>query len=180
MIGLAFTPEQFKTLLRMVYLANTMANGQKEEDYLREYDELEQYIFSRAGDAGFPAATWKHRVAGVDAMSGGAEEEHHHPSRMFENDPELNKLMSAYDSSVTTLLLAEMLAERDMEGKHGLRTEGRLPPKEYDELLLQYTEQYENEFNKFGFNRLVIEKQALCSEPPLMSTVVSSKAKDEI
>src|SRR3989338_3695271 len=64
MIGLAFTPEQFKTLLRMIYIANTVANGHRDEEILKEYDDLEQYIFSRAESAGLPAATWRHEGGG--------------------------------------------------------------------------------------------------------------------
>lgn len=152
MIGLVFTPEQFKTLLRMIYVANTVANGasgQKDADYLGEYDDLEQYIFSRAGDAGFPAATWRHRALG---------EEHHHPSRIFEDDPELNGLMDSYDTSVTELVLAEKLAERDIEEKYGLQSKHHMPAKEYDELLDLGTEAYEHEFYEFGFSRLIIRK----------------------
>lgn len=149
MIGLAFTPEQFKTLLRMVYLANTIANGQRETDHLREYDDLEQYIFSRAGDAGFPAATFKHKALG---------ETHHHPSQIFENDPELNKLMDEYEMTLLLEHLSLQLAERDIEQKEGIDAKNRMPAHDYEELLELYAEMYESEFNEFGFDRLIIEK----------------------
>jgi len=149
MIGLAFTPEQFKTLLRMVYLANTIANGQRETDHVREYDDLEQYIFSRAGDAGFPAATFKHKALG---------ETHHHPSQIFENDPELNKLMDEYEMTLLLEHLSLQLAERDIEQKEGIDAKNRMPAHDYEELLELYAEMYESEFNEFGFDRLIIEK----------------------
>lgn len=159
MIGLVFTPEQFKTLLRMVYLANTMVNGHRADDYLEEYDDLEQYIFSRAGDAGFPAATWKHKAPGI-APAQVPQEIHHHPSQIFENDPELDKLMDEYDATLLVESLAEELAERDIEQKHGPDAEKRMPAKEYDEILELYREMYESEFGQFGFSRLVIEKDS--------------------
>ena len=152
MIGLAFTPEQFKTLLRMVYLANTIANGQRETDHLREYDDLEQYIFSRAGDAGFPAATFKHKALG---------ETHHHPSQIFEHDPELNKLMDEYEMTLLLEHLSLQLAERDIEQQEGVDAKSRMPAHDYEELLELYAEMYESEFNEFGFDRLVIEKKPI-------------------
>ena len=150
MIGLAFTPEQFKTLLKTVYLANTVVNGQREEGYRREYDDLEQYIFSRAGDAGFPAATLKHKALG---------ETHHHPSRIFENDPELNKLMDEYELSLLVEHLSLLLAERDVEAEHGPEAKSKMPEKDYEESLELHIERYEGEFNEFGFSRLVIKKE---------------------
>ena len=106
MIGLAFTKEQFESLLRMVYIANTVANGHRDEDFLVAYDELEQYIFSRAKDAGFPGAVLRHKAEG---------EIHHHPSQLFDNDSEISKILDAYDAEVMIELLSEKLAERDIE-----------------------------------------------------------------
>lgn len=149
MIGFAFTPEQFKTLLNMVYIANTVANGGSEE-LNKKYDDLEQYIFSRAKDAGVPGATWSHKAGG---------DKHHHPSQLFEKDPEINTLLDKYDSAVAIATLSEMLAERDIERKHGPAAKTLLPQKHYDELFDLYAEQYEEEFEKFGLGRLVIVKE---------------------
>lgn len=148
MIGLAFTPEQFKALLRMIYVANTVVNA-KEEDYRKEYDDLEQYIFSRAKDAGFPAATWSHKAGG---------DQHHHPSRIFENDPELTELLEAYDETATSEFLAEILAERDIEMTHGPDAKSKMPEKDYEALLAATAETYELEFNEHGFARLIVAK----------------------
>lgn len=158
MIGLAFTPEQFKALMRMIYVANTVINGHRDKDYLKEYDDLEQYIFSRAKAAGFPAATWSHKAGSEDSM-GSPQEEHHHPSRIFENDPELTGLMDEYDHTMLGELLAEMLAERDIEQKHGSTAKTQMPAKEYDALFALYAEAYAEEFHKSGFGRLVIAKE---------------------
>ena len=149
MIGLALTPEQFKALLRMVYIANTIANGHRDDaDFLKEYDDLEQYIFSRAKEAGYPGATEHHKIDG---------EEHHHPSPMFENDPEVNKLLDAYDFSSAFELLAEKLAERDLEKKYGPVAKDRMPGKDYDELLEERSEEYAQEFASNAFSRIEIK-----------------------
>ena len=144
MIGLALTPEQYKTLLRMVYIANTVANGQREEgEFHKEYDELEQYVFSRAKEVGFPAATERHEVDG---------EEHHHPSVLFEKDPEVNRLLDAYDIAATIEVLAEKLAERDIERKYGPKAKDRMPAKDYDELLDERADEYEKVIDRDGFD----------------------------
>lgn len=147
MIGLALTPEQFQTLLRMVYIANTIANGHRDTDFLGDYDDLEQLVFSRAKDAGFPAAVQRHKAEG---------EEHHHPSQLFENDVELNKILDAYDEQVMIKLLAEKLAERDIEDQFGVTAKESMPLPDYDELLEEYTLRYENEFLVNGVLNLTV------------------------
>jgi hypothetical protein len=149
MIGLVFTPEQFKTMLRMIYIANTVANGHREGDFIKEYDDLEQYIFSRAEGAGFPAATWRHKVEG---------EEHHHPSLMFENDPELSKLLDDYELAATLDTLAGELAEREIEAKHGPRAKDRMPAKDYDTLLQAEASQYLEILEQKGFRCINVNK----------------------
>lgn len=149
MIGLALTKEQFKTLLNMVYIANTVANSHREEgEFLKDYDDLEQYVFSRAKEAGYPAATERHQVN---------EEVHHHPSMQFEHDPEVNKLLDEYDALSAIELLAEKLAEQDLEKKYGPNAKDRMPEKDYDELLADRAEEYEHEFEENGFTKIQIE-----------------------
>jgi sarcosine oxidase delta subunit len=148
MIGLALTPEQFKILLRMVYMANTVANAHRDEGFLQEYDDLEQYIFSRAKEAGFPAATWRHKIGG---------EEHHHPSLVFENDTEVNELMDAYDLEVTLLVLAEQFALKEIEGTYGENAKESMPEKDYEELLEETAMRYEKILSRDGFKNITIE-----------------------
>lgn len=147
MIGLAFSPEQFKVLLRMIYIANTVANGHRDADYLKDYDELEQYIFSRAKDAGFPAATWRHKIA---------EEEHHHPSRIFEDDAEVGSVLDEYDTHVAFAFLAERLAERDVDKKYGADAKDRMPADDYEELVEEYASNYRKEFEEHGFANMSV------------------------
>jgi sarcosine oxidase delta subunit len=148
MIGLALTPEQFTTLLRMVYIGNTVTNAHRDEDeFIKEYDDFEQYMFARAKDVGFPAATWRHEVNGV---------EHHHPSVIFENDEVLTKIIDEYDLSVTLEVLAEKLAERDVERKHGPFAKKRLPEADYEDLVDEIAEAYETIFLAQGFEGISV------------------------
>jgi hypothetical protein len=143
MIGLALTPEQFTTLLRMVYIGNTVVNGHRgEEDFIKEYDDFEQYVFARAKEVGFPGATWRHEVDGV---------EHNHPSLIFENDDVLAKLIDEYDLAITVEVLAEKLADRDVERDHGPKAKDTMPEKDFEELLSDREEAYERLFLTEGF-----------------------------
>ncbi len=147
MIGLAFSPEQFKVLLRMIYIANTVANGHRDANYLKEYDELEQYIFSRAKDAGFPAATWRHKIA---------EEEHHHPSRIFEDDVEIANILDEYDAHIAFAFFAERLAERDVERKYGANAKEGMPAQDHEELVEEVAAAYRKEFEDHGFANITV------------------------
>jgi hypothetical protein len=149
MIGLAFSPEQFKTLLRMVYIANTVVNGHRDEDFVAEYDNLEQYVFSRAKDAGLPAATSHHRLAG---------EEHHHPSPSFDNDPEVNTLLDQYDVHIMLELLSEKLAEKEIEVKFGPNAKDKMPAVDFENLLIEYAEAYTHEFLLNGFKNVEVKR----------------------
>lgn len=147
MIGLALTKEQFQTLLRVVYIANTVVNGQREAGFLREYDELEQYIFSRAKDAGFPGAVLRHTAEG---------ETHHHPSLLFDHDIEVNRLMDEYDAGVLLDLLPEKLAERDMDALYGPGRAEQLSEKDREFLKQELEQKYKDEFLAHGFSRLTL------------------------
>ena len=149
MIGLALTPEQFKILLRMVYIANTVANGHRDDaDFLKNYDDLEQYIFSRAKEAGYPAATVRHEIDG---------EEHHHPSLIFEGDLEVNMLLDGYDLDITIETLSEKLSERDIEKKYGPNAKDKLPPKDYEEILTEVSDEYQKFFLENGFKHIYVK-----------------------
>lgn len=149
MIGLALTPEQFTTLLRMIYIGNTVANGHRtEEDFIKEYDDFEQFIFARAKEVGFPGATWRHEVNGV---------EHNHPSLIFENDDVLAKVIDEYDLAISMEVLAEKLAERDVERLHGPGAKDRMPEKDYEELLEEKEEAYERIFLAEGFEGVSVK-----------------------
>ncbi len=147
-IGLGLTKEQFLVLMKMAYIANTIVNGRREDDdFLKEYDDLEQLIFARARQA-FPAATWHHEVDGV---------EHNHPSQMFENDTELSKILDDYDRDTFWEELATRLAERDIERVYGRGAKAALPSEEYKHFLDDRTETYEDEFDKHDIANIKVE-----------------------
>lgn len=149
MIGLALSPEQFKVLLRMVFIANTVANGNREdEEILKEYDELEQYVFARAKESGLPGATLTHQVGDVV---------HHHPSRAFEHDPEVNKIMDEYEAVLLFEVLSRKLAERAIEKKLGPNAKDRMPAKDFEDLLEEESEDYQKLLLDDGYMNIIVE-----------------------
>ncbi|HSE35336.1 MAG TPA: hypothetical protein VLB83_04405 [Candidatus Paceibacterota bacterium] len=148
-VGLAVTREQFKTLLKAVYLANWIANGRRDdEDMLLEFDALEQYIFSRAKDAGFPDAVYRHKTdEGV---------EHFHPSRAFEFDRELDRIVKRYDDLTFWDELSERFAERDMERMYGADVKSKMDPQGYQRELDDLVAHYDEESELHGIDRYKI------------------------
>jgi len=149
LVGLAFTKTQFLTLLKMIYIANTVANGRRTElEQLKHYDEIEQYLFSRARIAGFTAATWTHRAGG---------EVHNHPSELFERDDELTSILDKYDEETFWDELELRLAERDIEERFGADAKKTIPPERYRELVGERSDIYDELFDEFALKFLKVE-----------------------
>lgn len=150
MIGLALSKEQFKTLMKMVYVANWVANGRRtEENFLPDYEELEEYVFSRAKEAGFPDAAFKHKTEDRG--------EHFHPSRSFEFDRELERVIADYDEETFFDELAERFAERAMRARFGANAKTKLSPEEFAEEFGQLVDKYDEEIMEHGLARLTWE-----------------------
>lgn len=148
MIGLALTPEQYKTLLRMVYIANWVANGRREEGpFLEDYEEFEEYLFSRAKEAGFPDAAYQHKVDDGTRV-------HFHPSRSFEYDREIDKIISEYDDATFLDTLAERFALRALKKKFGPNAKSNMSPEEYAEEMEHFIGVYDDEILEHGLDRL--------------------------
>ena len=50
--AIGLTRKQFKALLKVVYLGNWVANAYRTEDMQKEYERIEDYIFSLAPQFG--------------------------------------------------------------------------------------------------------------------------------
>jgi hypothetical protein len=149
MIGLALTKEQMATLLKMVFIANTVANdsGTEGEISRADFEDLEQYVFSRAKEV-FPMAVYQHKAG---------EAEHHHPSVIFENDPDINGIMDAYDTRAATGVLSEKLAEHDIAQEFGKNAKDQMSAENYISLLDDKALHYEELFAAHGFDILKLD-----------------------
>lgn len=152
MIGFALDKEQLATLLKMVYVANTIANSPYEGmPGRKDFQEMEEYVFLRAKDT-FPLAVFKHKVG---------DENHHHPSFVFENDPDINSMMDQYEEFATKFVLAEKFAEREIEEEFGVHAKDKMSADQYESLILEKAPRYEEIIKKHGYKALTIDKKYL-------------------
>lgn len=152
MIGFALDKEQLATLLKMVYVANTIANSPYEGITGRkDFQEMEEYVFLRAKDT-FPLAVFKHKVG---------EDNHHHPSFVFENDPDINSMMDQYEEYATRFVLAEKFAEREIEIEFGLHAKDKMNAEQYESLVIEKSLRYEEIIKKHGFKAIKIDEKYL-------------------
>ena len=99
------TKKQYETLAKTVYLGNWMANanrtGQERDQYMKEYEEIMDYIFSLAPLFGFPK-TFEHDL----------ECDEHNKTT------EVNRLHEEYDEQNFWEELPNILGERDFFRKY--------------------------------------------------------------
>ncbi len=96
------TKEEYKVLLDMIYAGNILLNGMRsQEEKLKEYSDLEQWIFSNAKSYGVE-----------DVVEYDEEYEEYIPTRTYEEE-ELNEYIDEYETRVFWEELTMRLARRD-------------------------------------------------------------------
>ena len=105
-----FTKEQFERLLKIVYLGNWLVNaihsGRKDDEHIKEFDEIEQYIFSFAKDFGLEKYVEFDEKLQEFFPIGELEEE-------------LQKFVDEYDNEVFWEELISRLARSDFIREYG-------------------------------------------------------------
>lgn len=149
MIGL--TREQFFALLKAVYLGNWMANanrdGSPEDPHKKEYEEIEDYIFSYAKYFGFAEY--------VDDEE--AKEGKFFPTRKFEEETDADKLHEEYDEETFWDELSDSLGERDFYSKYSDKEREKMSREEHFIKMQECIIKWENELIDNGIERLGIK-----------------------
>ncbi len=144
-----FTKKQYEVLLKIVYLGNWLANairgGQGGPLRIKKFDELEKYIFSFAKDFGLKKY--------VDI-----EGDEIYPSRELEDDKDTWDLIDDYNKENFWEDLVYKLARRDLVEKYGIETVRKMDTKELIEKEHPFLEKYYDEIDKYGIQRLKIDK----------------------
>jgi len=143
-----FTKKQFKSLLKLAYLGNWMANANRTDDMIKEYEDLEDYIFSFAKDFGF-----KKYVDDEDADQGKF-----FPTRLFEENTDVSKLHEEYDDATFWDEIIDRLTDRDFFRKYGVDKIKKMDRNERWEKLFEFEKKYADEFRKYGIERLEIRE----------------------
>ena len=129
------TEQQYRYLLDLVYIGNWVINSTREDDRIKEYDQVESLIFSYCLHHKMPKL--------VELYKGELI-----PSRAF-SDGGIHEAIENYEDIIFYEILAEELALRDMNGEPLTR--------ENFSALLERIDVYLSEFNRNGTDNISID-----------------------
>ena len=131
------TEQQFRYLLDLVYIGNWVINSTREDDRIREYDQVESLIFSHC---------LHHRMSKLVELYQGELI----PSRAFA-DGGIHEAIANYEDNTFYEILAEELALRDMD-------DPPITEENYDEVMSRMDE-YLGEFERHGTDNITVDME---------------------
>jgi len=129
------TEQQFRYLLDLVYIGNWVMNSTREDDRIKEYDQVESLVFSHC---------LSHRMSKLVELYRGELI----PSRAFA-DGGIHEVIESYEDTMFYEILAEEMALRDMNGEP-------LTQENYG-ALMERIETYLSEFDRNGTNNISVD-----------------------
>ena len=126
------TNREFRRLLDLVYIGNWVLNSTRGNDRFADYDNLESKIFALSPALSEP---WNGTIV---------------PSRAY-TEGGIHEAIAYYEDNVFYEILAEELSRRDMNYPE-------IGEENYDEIMGRM-QQYMEEFQISGVDRLVLEKE---------------------
>ena len=129
------TEQQYRYLLDLVYIGNWVINSTRENDRIREYDEVESLVFSHC---------LRHRMPKLVELYQGDLI----PSRAYA-DGGIHEAIAEYENNVFFDILAEDLARRDMD-------DVPIDETNYQELASRI-EAYIAEFEEHGTDNILVD-----------------------
>jgi hypothetical protein len=150
--SIEFSKEQFFTLMKMVYLGNWMVNanrdGSKEDPHIKEYEKMEDYIFSLA-----PQFDWDKYMD-----HGSTDGDRYFPSRLFEEGTDVNKLQREYDEDSFWDELPEKLGNRDFINTYSEKDWEKMTGDDRFTKMQDCIIKWEKELENHGIKRIGIIK----------------------
>jgi tRNA(Ile)-lysidine synthase TilS/MesJ len=151
-IKIGFTKKQFEVLLKLVYLGNWMANanrnGTLKDPMKKEYEEIENYIFSFTKQFGFDEY-----VDDADAEKG-----EFYPTRKFEEETDVHQLHEEYDEATFWDEIVDRLGDRDFFRHYSKKEIRKMSRDERFKKLYEFIDKWADETGKYGIERLEIKK----------------------
>ena len=129
------TPQQFRYLLDLVYIGNWVINSTRENDRIKEYDQVESLVFSHCLHQKMSKL--------VELYQGELI-----PSRAFA-DGGIHEVIENYEDIIFYEILAEEMALRDLDGEPLTR--------ENYSTLMERIDVYMAEFNRHGTDNISID-----------------------
>ncbi len=148
---ITLTRKRFKALLKAVYLGNWMANAYRTDDMLKEYENIEDYIFSLAPQFGLDKYM-DHEESDGDR---------YYPTSIFEETTDVHRVQEAYGEETFWDELAERLGQRDFFKKYSVEEIKKMSREEYFTKLSDCIDTFNEEFEKFGLERLRVVKKVI-------------------
>lgn len=136
-MNLELTAKQYRRLLDMAYIGNWVLNSTRGDDRFTDYDEVESFLFGKAGEAGMSilAEVYEGEIV---------------PSRAFVEGG-IHEAIIEYENNVFFDILAEDLARRDMEQEN-------VDQNDTDELMNRM-EEYMTEFETHGTDHISVDTE---------------------
>lgn len=141
------TKDQYENLIKMLYVSNWMMCSVRSGKDIKKYEDLENYIYSFAKEAGLEKY-----------IEYDEKEKEYFPAEALEHDKEIEKIIEDYDEDTFWLKLIDRLATRDFIDKHGLEAIRIMNIEEAIIKKKAFIKKYEDEFEKSGVVNLVVKK----------------------
>ena len=149
--SIEFTKDQFSTLMKIVYLGNWIANanrsGRPEDPQIKEYEKMEDYIFSLAAQFSLD------KYVDHEPSDG----ERYFPTGLFEDETDVNKLHDEYDEENFWDELSERLGERDFYNAYSKKDWQKMSRDERFLKLQECVIKWEEELENNGLERINIK-----------------------
>lgn len=142
-----FTKDQYESLIKLVYLGNWMINAIRVDDRIKKFDDLEQYIYSSAKEIGLD------KYIEYDTKL-----KKFFPTKDFEENSEVSQYMDEYDNEAFWDGLVDRLARRDFIREYREEAIRKMSWQDRMEKESPFIEKYEEEFEKYGIDRLEIKR----------------------
>lgn len=141
------TKNQYGNLMRLVYLGNWLVNAfRMEHEIIKKYNDIEQYIFSFAKEAGL-----NKYIEYIEKYG------KFFPTRELEEDEEIMELIDEYENEIFWDELINRLALRDLINKYGEDTIEKMSFEDRIKKKSPFIDKYEREFEENGIKNFMIK-----------------------
>lgn len=147
-----FSKKQFLTLLKIIYLGNWLANahrtGEYHDKHIKEYEDMEDYIFSFAKQFGY-----EEYIDDDDSDKGK-----YYPNRKFDEEINLYELIQEYDEESFWEELPERLGQRDFHMKYTTEEITKMTQEEKFLKFYECVDEWIGELNENGLENIGLTK----------------------
>ena len=145
-MNISLTAKQYKTLLLTTYLGHWVINAHRIKPD-KAFDELASHVYSYAKSFDLP-----------DLVERDADSGKYFPTRQFEDLA--SEYIDAYDNETFWDELIDRLSERDLAAKHSQEAREKMTMEERFTHLEKFETRYDEEFEKYGIERLTIKDES--------------------